>query len=101
MNPVAIKAFVDRVELLCEHQGVAVHPRSYRQGQFVLTAEHYLNLLRTKPGSLDNARAFKGQPWGEDFDLLRKELEYRYEGQGTRKFIDVLLLMAGRLRAGG
>jgi hypothetical protein len=91
-HPVRIQAFVERIELLCEHQVVAVHPRSYRQGQFVLTAEHYLNLLRTKPGSLDNARAFKGQPWGEDFDLLRKELEYRYEAEGTRKFIAVLLL---------
>lgn len=91
-HPVRIQAFVERIELLCEHQVVAVHPRSYRQGQFILAAEHYLNLLRTKPGSLDNARAFKGQPWGEDFDLLRKELEYRYEAEGTRKFIAVLLL---------
>jgi transposase len=92
-HPVVVKVFVDRLELWCEQQQqVSSHPRKYAQGQYILAPEHYLNLLRTKPGSLDNARPFKGQPWGEDFDLLRKELEYRYEGQGTRKFIDVLLL---------
>ena len=91
-HPVVVRAFVERVELSCEQQMIASHPRKYEKGQFILTAEHYLNLLRIKPGSLDNARAFKGQPWGEDFDLLRRELEYRYEQEGTRKFIDVLLL---------
>jgi hypothetical protein len=60
----------------------------------VLEPTHYLNLLRTKPGSLANARPFKGHPWGEDLDLLRRELEYRYDGEGTRKFIAVLLLFA-------
>ena len=55
---------------------------------------HYLALLKTKPGSLDNARAFKGQPWGDDFDRLRREPEYHYEAAGTRKFIDVLLLFS-------
>ena len=51
-------------------------------------------LLKIKPGSLDNARAFKGQPWGEDFDLMRRELEYRYDPDGTRKYINILLLFS-------
>ena len=71
----------------------ARHDRCYEQGQFILEPEHYLNLLKIKPGSLDNARAFKGQPWGEDFQRLRRELEYRYEDEGTRHYIDTLLLM--------
>jgi len=91
-HAVQVKLFVDQVELWCESQRVAAHERSYGKGQFILEPTHYLNLLRTKPGSLDNARAFKGEPWGEDFDLLRRELEYRYEDEGTRKFIAVLLL---------
>jgi hypothetical protein len=85
---------VDRVEVWCEHQRVAVHPRSYDKGQYILEPEHYLMLLKTKPGSLDNARAFKGQPWGEDFDLMRRELEYRYDPDGTRKYINILLLFS-------
>jgi len=103
-HPVRIKVFVDCVELWCEHQRVAVHPRHHGKGQYVLEPTHYLNLLRIKPGSLDNARPFKGmmgrtqgnvpgnRGWGRDFDHLRRELEYRYEGEGTKKFINVLLL---------
>ena len=85
---------MDRVEVRCEHQRVAVHPRSYDKGQYILVPEHYLMLLKIKPGSLDNARAFKGQPWGDDFDLMRRELEYRYDPDGTRKFINILLLFS-------
>jgi hypothetical protein len=93
-QPVLVKAFVERVELWCEHRQVAVHQRSYEKGQFLLEPSHYLNLLKTKPGGLDNGRPFRGEPWGEDFTLLRRELEYRYGGEGTRKFISVLLLFA-------
>ena len=32
--------------------------------------------------------------WGRDFPQLCRELEYRYEDQGTKKFINVLLLLA-------
>ena len=92
-HPVIIKIFVDRVELFCDHQCVAVHDRCYDRQQYILKAEHYLKLLAKKPGSLDNARPFKGQPWGEDFDLMRRELEYRCQDHGTRRFIDILLLM--------
>jgi len=92
-HPVVIKVFVDRIELFCEQQQVAVHERCYGRHQYVFTPEHYLKLLEKKPGSLDNARPFKGQPWGEDFDLMRRELEYRSEEHGTRQFIDILLLM--------
>ena len=91
-HPVVVKGFVDRIELWCQQERVTVHARSYDKGQYILEPEHYLALLKTKPGSLDNARAFKGQPWGEDFEIMRRELEYRYDGEGTRKFIDVLLL---------
>ena len=112
-HPVRIKLFVDRVELWCEHQLVAQHVRKHGKGQYILEPTHYLNLLKIKPGSLDNARPFKGMlgkkasgaasggsggggsgGWGRDFDQLRHELEYRYEDQGTKKFINVLLLLA-------
>ena len=99
-HPVQMKLFVDKVELWCGQERAAAHERSYEKGQFILEPTHYLNLLRTKPGSLDNARAFKGMlgtspgagGWGEDFALLRRELEYRYGGEGTKKFVQVLLL---------
>ena len=87
-----IKIFVDKIEVLCQGEVVARHRRSYKDGQFVLDPTHYLKLLQRKPGSLDNARAFKGQPWGEDFDFMRRELEYRYKDDGTKRYIKILML---------
>jgi transposase len=91
-HPCVIKIFVDKILILCDKQVVAVHKRCYIAGQYVLEPTHYLRLLERKPGSLDNARAFKGQPWGQDFDFMRKELEYRYRDDGTKRYIKILML---------
>jgi transposase len=91
-HPCVIEAFVDQIRIWCDGQVVAVHQRCYTPGQFVLDPFHYLKLLQRKPGSLDNARAFKGQPWGDPFDLMRTELEYRYRRDGTLRYIKVLML---------
>jgi hypothetical protein len=88
-----LKGFVDRVEISCQHERVAGHRRSYGRERFVLEPRHYLPLLERKPGCLDQARPFQGNPWGEDFALLRRELEYRSGDEGTRQFIRVLLLL--------
>ncbi len=88
-----LKGFVDRVDIFVEGSCVATHKRSYDTGQFVLDWLHYVPLLERKPGSLNNGRPFKGEPWGNAFTEMRKELEYRYEGEGTRKFIRILLLL--------
>jgi hypothetical protein len=96
-----VRGFVDRVEIEVNHEPVAVHARSYGQGQFVLEPLHYLKLLERKPGSLDNARPFKqalgagtgGARWGEALGSMRKELEYRQpDGGGTKQFIEILQL---------
>jgi transposase len=91
-HPVQIKGFVDRVEIWTGQQCVATHPRSYGRHQYVLDPFHYIPLLARKPGGIHHGRPFKGAPWGEDFACMRRELEYRYEGEGTRKYIDLLLL---------
>lgn len=92
-HPCVIRIFVDKIVVLCQEEVVAQHRRSYKDGQFVLNPAHYLRLLQRKPGSLDNARAFKGQPWGEDFDRMRKELEYRDKNDGTMDYIRILMLL--------
>jgi len=94
-HAVMIKVFVDSVELWCEHQRVAIHKRCHDKDKYILEPRHYLKLLERKPGGVINGRPFKGmigKTWGHDFELLRRELEYRYEGEGTRKFVNVLLL---------
>jgi len=91
-HQVVVKGFVDRVEIYVADQRAAVHARSCGAGEFILDPYHYIPLLETKPAGIHNARAFKGEPWGEDFARMRTELQYRYGGEGTRKFVEVLLL---------
>ena len=59
----------------------------------MLEPRHYLPLLARKPGLLHNGRPFQGEPFGPDFALLRRELEYRYAADGTKQFLRVLLLL--------
>jgi transposase len=89
-----VKGFVDRVDITVGDQCAASHERSYDKGRLVLAYEHYLPLLERKPGGIHNAAPFKGEPWGEDLEHLHRGLKYRYRGEGTRKFVRVLLLLA-------
>lgn len=91
-HPVQVKGFVDRIEIWAQHQCVACHVRSYARQQYILEPLHYIPLLAKKPGGLHHGRPFKGMPWGADFAHMRRELEYRYGGEGTRKYIHLLLL---------
>jgi len=91
-HPVQVRGFVDRVEIWTQQQCVAIHPRSYARYQYVLDPFHYIPLLEKKPGGIHHGRPFKGEPWGADFARMRRELEYRYGGEGTRKYIEILLL---------
>lgn len=50
-------------------------------------------MLERKPGVLDLGRPFHGDPWGAEFWLLCRELEYRLSADGSRQFIRVLLLL--------
>jgi len=86
------KGFVDRVEICIGGEVVACHPRAYGRGKFVLDWQHYIPLLERKPGALNNGRPFKGEPWGPAFETMRRELVFRYEGAGVKKFVAVLLL---------
>lgn len=91
-HEIIIKAFADRMELHHDDELIATHERNWEKAQYVLDYLHFLPLLRTKPGGIHNAAAFTGQPWGIDFEKMRSELEYRYGGEGTRKFVNILLL---------
>jgi hypothetical protein len=97
-QPCRVRGYLDRVEIFCEHVCVATHARATAAEktvaeQYVLEPRHYLPLLRRKPGLLHNGRPFQGEPFGPDFALLRRELEYRYAADGTKQFLRVLLLL--------
>jgi hypothetical protein len=93
-HQVCLKAFAGRVELMCGQEMVAVHARCWLKQEHILDYTHYIPLLERKPGGLNHARPFKGEPWGEDVKRFRFELEHRKDADGTREFIEVLLLFA-------
>jgi len=90
---VLVKGFVDEVLILCDGAQVARHARSYDQGAFVYDPLHYLALIETKPGSLDQAAALQGWDLPPTFQHLRSLLEARMGNRGKREFIQVLRLM--------
>jgi transposase len=90
---VLVKGFVDEVVILCDGAQVARHIRSYDQGAFVYDPLHYLALIETKPGALDQAAALQGWDLPPAFQHLRNLLEARLGNRGKREFIQVLRLM--------
>jgi len=54
---------------------------------------HYLALLERKPGALDHALPLDRWELPECFGILRRRLEARQEGEGTREYIRVLRLL--------
>jgi hypothetical protein len=92
---VTVKGFVDRVEVVADHQTVATHRRSYAAGERVLDPVHFLALLPTKPAALDHAPVYRDWQLPPAFADLRRELEARLgERAGVRQFIRVLQLLA-------
>jgi transposase len=94
---VEARVHADIVELW--HQGIRVarHERSYSRQQQVLDLEHYLDVLRRKPGALAGSTPLaqwrQAGRWPACFDRLWQELISRHgRQQGTRQMIDLLSL---------
>jgi transposase len=90
---VLVKGFVDEVVILCDGAQVARHARSYGHGVFVYDPLHYLALIETKPGSLDQAAALQDWDLPPAFQHMRHLLEARMGNRGKREFIQILRLM--------
>ncbi len=71
-----------------------IHERCYDRQQYVLTPQHYLKLLEKKPGALDNARPFKGQPWGEDFGLMLIRSDAASSTRRVNALSEVMIVIA-------
>lgn len=92
-RPITVKATIDQVQLICEGELVATHPRCWDKQQFFYDPVHYLALLERKPGGFDHARPLEGWDLPVSFGILRRRLEAEFAGQGTREFIKVLRLL--------
>ena len=94
-----VLARVGAREIVLSHEGreVARHPRLYARFQVSARLEHYLELLRRKPGalrgSLPLAQERERGLWPAAFDELWRRIEERYgASEAARQMVDVCLL---------
>jgi hypothetical protein len=87
----------DYIEIWHEGQRVACHERCYSRQQQILDLEHYLDVLRKKPGALAGSTPLaqwrQAGRWPECFDRLWQALNARHGRQeGTRQMVELLSL---------
>jgi len=86
-----------KVVVRAEGKVVAEHERLQGRGGQRLELDHYLELLRTKPGAMPGATPLRQARdrggWPKAYDVLWSALNERYgEADGTRQLIDVLTM---------
>jgi transposase len=94
------RLLADYVELWHEGKRMARHERSYSRQQQILDLEHYLDVLRKKPGALAGSTPLAqwrlAGRWPDCFDQLWQALNTRHGRQhGTRQMIELLALGSG------
>ena len=90
---VLAKGYVDRVEIVCHGEMIAVHARSYDKAEFIYNPLHYLALLEHKSKALDQAAPLDDWRLADCVYRLRRLMEARMGNAGRREFIQVLRLM--------
>jgi hypothetical protein len=90
---VLAKGYVDRVEIVCRGETIAIHPRSYDTADCIYNPLHYLALLEHKSKALDQAAPLDGWRLADCIHRLRRLMEARMGNAGRREFIQVLRLM--------
>ena len=93
------RLLADYVELWHQGKRVARHERCYSRQQQILDLEHYLDVLRKKPGALAGSTPLAqwrlAGRWPDSFDRLWQALNTRHgRHQGTRQMIELLSLGA-------
>jgi len=90
---VLVKGYVERVEIACRGETIAVHARSYGTADLVCNPLHYLALLEHKSRALDQAAPLDGWQLADCIHRLRRLMEARMGNAGRREFIQVLRLL--------
>jgi hypothetical protein len=85
---VIVKGFVDEVVIVADGAEIARHPRSYEPGDMVCDPRHYLALIETKPGALDQAAPLQDWRLPPAFAEMRRLLETRSGRAGKREYIE-------------
>ena len=85
---VECKAYADTLIFIYEGKEVGVHTRKFSKGETYYDPEHYLPLLKIKPGALRNGAPFKGLELPQELCKVRELLEEKKNG--ARDFAQIL-----------
>jgi transposase len=91
---VLIKAFVDRVEIVCNERRLATHVRCYERERDVLISAHYLRLILERPAAWEYAQVIQEwrARWPAVYDTYLAALRTQLpEPQGIREFVRILM----------
>jgi hypothetical protein len=89
---VQVKGYAEEVKVVFEGKQIAVHRRLFGKGQTAYNPLHYLDLLKKRPGALENGKPFAGWQLPEVFERARDALRSRVTS-GEREYVKLLLLL--------
>jgi transposase len=86
---------IDHVDLFYDGKRISRHERAFGNNKWLLDPDHYLDILKHKPGAFDTARVIRQwrPSWPADLErLLSRFKENQGETKGIKDFISVLML---------
>jgi len=92
---VRVELLIDRVDIFCNGKRIASHERFFGNNKWQLDPQHYLELIRRKPGAFDSALVMRRwrPAWPACLErLLAKFREKQGETSGIKDFIGILML---------
>jgi hypothetical protein len=91
---VKVLHYADRVEIFIGAKRVAAHERSYGNNKWILSPDHYLELIQQRPMAFNSARPIRQwrKIWPQALNkLLERFCSAQGETKGIKDFISVLM----------
>jgi transposase len=92
---VRIQLWIDRVEVFYESKKIGSHERVYANNKWQLEPQHYLEILRQRPGAFESSRVIQQwrSTWPKELESLLDQFRQKQgETHGIKDFICVLML---------
>jgi hypothetical protein len=89
---VTVRAYAERIVVVCDGAVAGEHPRCFGRGQTLYNFWHYVAALARKPGALRNGAPFKD--WNLPGSMTRLRERLARHADGDRQFVDILSMVA-------
>jgi transposase len=86
--------WIDRVEIFYETKRIVSHERVYSNNKWQLEPQHYLEILKQRPGAFESSRAIRQwrATWPKSLEALLSQFRQKQQDtDGIKDFISVLM----------